>query len=37
MQAKLTGVQAKLQDWDQNVFGSVKKSLVAIRQELEQE
>jgi hypothetical protein len=37
VQGKLKEVQSKLQDWDCNVFGSVKKTLARLRRELEEE
>ena len=37
VQGKLKEVQSKLQDWDCNVFGSVKKTLARLRCELEDE
>ena len=37
MQSKLREMQASLQTWDRNVFGSVKKNLADLRNELELE
>jgi hypothetical protein len=36
MHTKLKGVQFSLQIWEQDVFGSVRKALVALRHELEE-
>jgi hypothetical protein len=37
MHSKLRSMQANLQTWDKNVFGSVKKNLADLRKELELE
>jgi hypothetical protein len=37
MQCKLKEIQSTLQDWDRDVFGSVRKSLASLRAELEDE
>jgi hypothetical protein len=37
MQSSLRGVKSRLQTWERDVFGSVKKSLAALHRELEME